>query len=132
MASQIKAIKANRPQIELGPTVHMPLLIEYMAGRTGLNAGEIKLAAYELHDALTYFLGMGQPIQMEGVGTFTPEIRLDGTLLISFRPCVELKRALNIPHAFQGRLRNGKNIGKSSHELVAQWNEEHPEDPVEE
>ena len=130
MASQIKAIRANRPQIELGPTVHTPLLIEYMAGRSGLNAGEVKLAAYELHDALVYFLSMGQPVQMEGIGTFTPDIRLDGTLLIQFRPCVELKRALNVPNAFTGSLRNRQNIGKSSHELVAQWNEDHPDDPV--
>ncbi len=131
MASQLKAIRTNRPQIEPGPTVHMSQLVEHMAGRTGLNAGEIKLAAYELHDALTYFLSMGQPIQMEGVGTFKPEIRVDGTLLIVFRPCVELKRALNAPDAFRGRLRNRQNIGKTSGELVAQWNQDHPDDPVE-
>ena len=68
---------------------------------------------------------------MDGVGTFTPDVRQDGELYIHFRPCVEL-RGLNAPNAFHGRLRNPKNIGKSSHELVAQWNEEHPEDPVEE
>ncbi len=131
MASRIKAIKANRPQIKLGTTVHTPQLIEYMAGRTGLNAGEIKLAAYELQAALTTFLGMGQPVQLEGVGTFTPDVRPDGTLYLHFRPCVELKHALNMPNAFQGRMRNRQNIGRSSHELVDQWNQEHPEDPVE-
>lgn len=132
MVSRITAIKANRPKIELGPTVHMPQLIEYMADRTGLNAGEIKLAAYELQGALTTFFGMGQPVQLEGVGTFTPDVRSDGTLYVHFLPCVELKHALNMPGAFQGRLRNRQNIGKSSRELVAQWNAEHPEDPVEE
>jgi hypothetical protein len=130
MASRIKAIKANRPQIELGPTVRMPLLVEYIAGRTGLNTGEIMLMAYELRDALVTFLGMGQPLQMDGVGTFTPDVRPDGTLYIHFRPCVDLKRALNAPDAFTGRLRNPQNFGKSSYELVEQWNEEHPEDPV--
>jgi hypothetical protein len=132
MASRIKAIKANRPQIELAPTVRMALLIEHIAGRTGLNTGEVLLMAYELRDALTLFLGMGQPVQMDGVGTFTPDVHPDGELYVHFRPCVELKRALNTPHAFTGRLRNPKNFGKTSRELVAQWNAEHPDDPVEE
>ena len=130
MVSRITAIKANRPKIELGPTVRMPQLVEHIAGRTGLNTGEVLLMAYELRDALTLFLSMGQPIQVEGVGTFTPDVRPDGEFYVHFLPFVDLKRALNVPDAFHGRLRNRQNIGKSSHELVDQWNEEHPDDPV--
>lgn len=132
MPSRIKAIKANRPQIELAPTVRTPQLIEHIAGRTGLNTGEILLMTYELSDALALFLSMGQPIQVEGIGTFTPDVHSDGELYVHFRACVELKRTLNAPNAFHGRLRNKKNFGKTSHELVAQWNQEHPDDPVEE
>lgn len=131
MASRIAAIKATRPQIDLDRTLSTQLLIEHIAGRTGLNAGEVMLMAYELCDALTVFLSMGQPVQLEKVGTFTPDIRLDGTFFVHFRPCVELKRRLNTPDAFSGRLRNPENIGKSSDDLVSQWNQEHPEDPVE-
>ena len=44
---------------------------------------------------------------------------------------VKVKRALSAPGAFRGRIINAENIGKSSDELVAMWNEAHPDDPVE-
>lgn len=65
-------------------------------------------------------------------GIFTLDVRPDGTLYIHFLPCTELKRALNSPDGFHGHLLNRNNIGKSSQELVDQWNQEHPEDPLEE
>jgi nucleoid DNA-binding protein len=132
MTSRIAAIKATRPQIDLDPTLSTQLLIEHIAGRTGLNAGEVMLMAYELCDALSMFLSMGQPIHLEKVGTFTPDVRVDGTIFVHFRPGPELKRRLNAPDAFSGRLRNRQNIGKTSDDLVTQWNGEHPDDRVEE
>ncbi|MBN1310590.1 MAG: hypothetical protein JXB30_04155 [Anaerolineae bacterium] len=131
MASRIAAIKATRPQIDLVTTLSTPQLSEYIAGRTSLNAGEVSMVACELCDALAMFLGMGQPVHLEEVGTFTPDVRLDGTFFVHFRPSVELKHRLNTPGAFSGRLRNRENIGKSSDDLVSQWNREHPDDPVE-
>ena len=38
---------------------------------------------------------------------------------------------LSTPGASQGYIINAENIGKSSDELVAMWNEAHPDDPVE-
>jgi hypothetical protein len=132
MTSRIAAIKATRPQIDLIQTLSTQQLIEHIAGRTSLNAGEITEMAYELCDALGFFLSMGQPIHLEEVGTFTPDMRLDGTFFVHFRPSVELKHRLNTPGAFSGRLRNRQNIGKTSDDLVTQWNQQHPEDRVEE
>jgi hypothetical protein len=41
-------------------------------------------------------------------------------------------RDLNDRSKFSATILNRANIGKSADELVAQWNAEHPEDPVEE
>ena len=38
--------------------------------------------------------------------------------------------ALNTAGAFDGRVNNNANIGKTSQEIAALWNEEHPGDPV--
>jgi len=40
-------------------------------------------------------------------------------------------RALNAEGAFRGHLVHGENVGKSSDDLVALWNRDHPDDPVE-
>jgi hypothetical protein len=41
-----------------------------------------------------------------------------------------IREAMNVPGAFQGRVVNRKNIGKASQDLIALWNGDHPEDPV--
>ena len=130
MASRILAIQANRPRIQLGRTVQTDQLVDYMASRTGLNTGEVLLVAYELHDALEYYLSLGQPVKLDGVGTFTPDLRSDGTFIVHYRPDADLKRKLNAREAFHGRLLNRKNLGKSAAQLAAQWNAQHPDDPV--
>jgi len=38
---------------------------------------------------------------------------------------------LNAPGDFRGEIGNRDMIGKTADELVARWNEEHPDDPVE-
>lgn len=132
MASKIMAIKTNRPRIDLQPTIRTPQLVEFMAANTGLSTGQVLLVAYQLQDALAVFLGSGKPVKLDGVGTFTPDVRADGTLIVHYRPDVDLKRRINTQTAFRAPLHNKKNIGKTSAELISQWNADHPDDPVEE
>jgi hypothetical protein len=40
-----------------------------------------------------------------------------------------LKRELN-NGSFSGKIRNKRNIGKSTAEVIAMWNAEHPDNPV--
>jgi hypothetical protein len=49
---------------------------------------------------------------------------------ISYRPDPALSNGLNIPGVFSGTILNRENIGKTSEELVAKWNENFPEDQV--
>ncbi len=132
MASKILAIKTNRPRIDLQPTTHTAQLVEFMAANTGLSTGQVLLVAYQLQDALAVFLGNGNPVKLDGVGTFTPDLRADGTFIVHYRPDVALKRRLNTQTASRAPLHNKKNIGKSAADLIAQWNADHPDDPVEE
>jgi hypothetical protein len=84
----------------------------------------------ELHDALVFFGQRGCGVKLEGLGTYLPTIRLDGTVDMQHRLDWGLRRDLN-RGKFAGRIVNRKNIGKTAEQLVAQWNARHPDDPVE-
>ncbi len=74
----------------------------------------------------------GQAVKIEGLGTFTPTIRVDGRLDSVFRPDPEMLQKLNDPTKLYAKILNKSNIGKSADELVSLWNAEHPDNPVQE
>lgn len=130
MASRIKAIGAYRPKIQRGRTVKKQELIRYLAARTSLSEGQIDLAIKELRDAVIFFNQAGRGVRIEGLGTYSPKIDLEGTFGVQHRLDNRIKKGLNAPDTFTGQIVNRENIGKTSDELVALWNEEHPDDPV--
>lgn len=97
-----------------------------------MNEGSIRYVIYELRDAILDAHRAGQAVKLEGLGTFTPTIRMEGELDILFRPNPAMQRDLNDRTQFGAKILNRANIGKTADDLVAQWNTEHPEDLVEE
>jgi hypothetical protein len=129
MANLIQAINTYRPRLELGRTVQTDELVNYVAGRTGLNASELVMALMEVRDAIIYYNRMGRGVKVAGLGTYLPNIHLDGTLDVEHRLDKSIKRGLN-EKKYVGHILNQKYIGKTSDDLVAVWNVEHPDDPV--
>lgn len=107
-----------------------PQVAEYIAARTSLNRGEIEKVLRESNEAITFFARQGAPVKLAGVGTFAPSINLQGVLDVGIRLGTSIDNALNIPGTFNGRVQNSENVGKSSGELKAMWNTEHPDDPI--
>ena len=130
MANLLTAINANRPKINLRPTVQLPALVGHLSSRTGLSEGEVRMVLEELSDAVTFFNRQGQGVKLVKLGTYLPKLALNGKFGVSHRLDVAIKNALNAPGAFSGDIVNRKNIGKSADDLLAQWNAEHPDDPV--
>ena len=130
MTHRIKAIQAGRPRIRPARTVQTDELVAYIAQHTGYNAGDILHMLAEFHDAVVHFNRYGSGVKLEGLGIYMPNIRLDGTLDIQHRLDHRLKRDLN-RGTFSGEIVNRENIGKTADELVALWNEAHPDDLVE-
>ena len=126
MASKIQAINANRPRIKLGRTAGNEELIEFIARSTGLNESGIRQALLELRDAVITFNKQGRAVKLDGLGTYTPSINLEGTIKVGHRADSSLKNALNMKSAFKGDIINRENIGKTSDELVIMWNTENP------
>ena len=130
MAPRIKAVNAYRPRIEQGNTVQKPELVRALSRATGLVEGSIDQSIKELRDQIIEFNRAGRAVKVDGLGTFSPSIDLDGNLSISYRPDPALNNGLNFPGVFSGTILNRENIGKTSDELVAKWNENFPEDLV--
>ena len=84
----------------------------------------------ELRDATLFYTLQGTPVYLEGLGTYTPKVDLDGTLGVGHRADNQIKKGLNAPGKFSGTIHNRQNIGLTSDDLVAQWNGDNPEDLV--
>jgi hypothetical protein len=131
MTKRITAIRRYKPDIKRGPTQQMAQVVEDISQRTGLREGEILHVVYELQDSISLAHRHGQAVKIEGFGIFTPVMRINGSFDILFRPDVKMLKKLN-ELKFYAEILNKSNIGKSSDELIAQWNAENPDDPVEE
>jgi|SaaInl7_200m_RNA_FD_contig_41_295435_length_776_multi_10_in_0_out_0_1 hypothetical protein len=132
MASRIGAISTYRPKIELGERAVTDDLVEFIARSTGLNESGVRQMALEMRDAVLFFLVRGIPVYIEGLGTYTPKIDLDGTLGVGHRADNQIKIGLNVDGKFSANIINKENVGKTSDELVALWNTDHPDDLVDE
>lgn len=130
MANRITAVNNYRPKIAKGKTAGMTQLINYIADRTGVTEGEVSIVLKELRDAVIFYNRQGQGVKIEGLGTYSPKIGLDGKFGVSHRADTALTNGLNAPGSFSGEIENRANIGKIPDELVEMWNLAHPDDPV--
>jgi hypothetical protein len=130
MAPKIKAVNALRPRIEQGTTVQKPELLRAASRATGIVEGTLDQSIKELRDQIIEFNRAGRAVKVDGLGTFSPSIDLEGVFSISFRPDTAFARGLNVPGIFTGPIANRGNIGKTTDELVMMWNESNPDDLV--
>ncbi|MCP5103575.1 MAG: hypothetical protein GY950_09360 [bacterium] len=130
MADLIHAVKAYTPRLKTDRRASMKEVVSFMAGRTGLNKGVITMVLYELKDTLTFFHLAGRAVKLEGLGSYSPKIDLNGTITLTHRIDPELKAELNKPNGYEGEIVNRDMIGKTSADLIDRWNTEHPDDKI--
>ena len=130
MANRLTALSEYRPRVKLGKLVGTPELARYIARGTSLNRGEIGNVLDELNEAIIFYGQKGLPVKINGVGVFSPTIKADGTFRIGFRLDTSISKALNVQRIFSGDVENSANVGMTMEDMIALWNEEHPDDPV--
>lgn len=130
MAHKIQAINTYRPRLDQGNTVQQPELIRILSHGTGLLEGTVDHTIKELRDKIIFYCRSGRAVKVQGLGTWTPSIGLEGKLCIHYRPDPAFVYLLNMPGVFTGTILNKEYIGKTADELVMKWNEDYPEDPV--
>lgn len=130
MAHRIKVISLYRPRIEQGSTVQKPELIRRVSRATGLVESTLDYSIKELRDQIIEIARSGRAVKIEGLGTWSPNIGMDGSFDLQYRADTSLIIGLNEPGTFTGTIRNRENIGRTGEELVMKWNAEHPQDQV--
>ena len=130
MAQKIQAITAYRPRLDCSNVAGEKRFMELITGRSTLSAGVVRNVQEAEVEILIGLLLEGRPVHT-GIAIYTPSIQLDGDFEVRVKVDKRLVSALNSEGAFRGQINYAENIGKSSAELVALWNEAHPDDPVE-
>ncbi len=130
MASLVSALNQYRPQIEYGDTADWREVADFMADTSTLSHADIIAVLTGLQAAVIHFHRRGRGVKLEGLGTYLPNINYRGEFDVAHRLDRALKRELN-GSSFSGKIRNKRNIGKTTQEVIALWNSEHPDDPVE-
>ena len=131
MAKLIQAISALGPRIKLDRRASMNELVALIAGRTGLNRGDILQVVNELREAVVFFSLAGRSVKIEGLASYSPKVNLQGHYALVHRQDPTIKNDLNKPKAFEGNIVNRDMMGKTSADVTARWNEEHPDDLIE-
>jgi hypothetical protein len=129
MAKLLQAVVAYGPKIDLMEAAEPQRFLELLTQRTTLSTGVVRNVQESEMETLIGLLKEGRPIHT-GVAIFTPSIDLQGNLNINVRVDKRMVAALNAPRAFTGSIKNSANIGKTSQEIAALWNEEHPDNQI--
>ena len=129
MAVLIQAIAAFGPKINLMKAVTPRRFIELITQRTTLSSGVVKNVQDSEVETLIGLLKEGRPVHT-GIAVFTPVIDTQGNLSVSVRVDKRIISQLNIPGEFTGDVNNSENIGKSSVEFAAMWNENFPDNQI--
>lgn len=129
MAQLIQAVAACGPKINLMEAADTQRFLELITQRTTLSNGVVKNVQESEVETLIGLLKEGRPVHT-GIAIFTPTIDGQGNFSISVRVDKRITGALNVPGAFTGKVNNSENIGKSSAEIAAKWNEDHPDNLI--
>jgi hypothetical protein len=129
MSKLIQAFSAYGPRIDLIEAADIERFMGLITQRTTLSSGVVKNVQESEVETLIGLLKEGRPVHT-GVAVFTPSIDLEGNIDVNVRVDKRITSALNADGAFSGKLIHGENVGKTSQELAALWNKEHPADLI--
>jgi hypothetical protein len=129
MALLIQAIAAYAPKIDLMKALATKRFMELVTHRTTLSPAIVQYVQESELETLIGLLKEGRPVHT-GTAVFTPVIDTQGNLSVSVRVDRRIILALNTPGEFTGNVINSENIGKSSSEFAAMWNENFPDNQV--
>ena len=80
----------------------------------------------ELREVMLLYFRAGQGVRLEGLGIFAPKINLEGVIRLMHWPDKPLVQRLNKGEFYTGKILNRDMIGKTTEDLIARWNEDHP------
>lgn len=129
MAKKIQMWGELGPRLAPTKAVEPEDVIETLVATTNQTRGSILAVLAELDVVLENGLKNGQIVKLPNGTTFRPVGKKDGTIDIKVRFSSRLSKAIN--SGKRAEWVNAGNIGKSEEEMIALWNEAHPDDLIE-
>lgn len=131
MAKRIVVINQLRPKIISQGVVDLAEMAERMAKNTTYNPQEIYgMLLLNVREILAA-LQAGETVKIDGLLSLLPNMKVGGEVDMSARGNREAVAGLNNPRLWTAaKVNNHANLTKNSDELVAEWDEAHPDDPV--
>ena len=130
MASLIQAVATYRPRVAKTHTVNLREMAERLTRGSLVTRSIADMVLADLVDEVRHSLRAGNTVNLDGIGSFRPGIRLDGTVRIASRLDPKLRKAISGVDQLDGTIFNRENIGLTTAELIERWNAEHPDDPI--
>jgi hypothetical protein len=128
MAKKIQAWAAYGPKIILGDPITPRDIIDNIVAATNQSKGSVLAVLAELDVQTEAGLKAGRIVQLPNGTHFEPIGKKDGSVDIGVRVSPELDKKVNAE--FRGKWANSQNIGKAEADIIAQWNEAHPDDLI--
>lgn len=129
MAKKIQAWATYGPRLEPASPMESEELIRNIIQATNQSRGSVLAVLSELDVQLENGLSAGRVVHMPNGTHFKPVGKKDGKIILKVRVNPDLTKQVNAQ--FIGKWRNAGHIGLTEAEIMAIWNEKHPNDLVE-
>jgi sporulation protein YlmC with PRC-barrel domain len=129
MAKKIQAWTEFGPRLGTTNPMKVEELIENIIAATNQSRGSVLAVLSELDVQIETGLKAGRIVHLPNGTHYKPTGKKDGSVNIDVRVNPALDSRINA--GFRGKWINASNIGKSEADIIAQWNEAHPDDPIE-
>lgn len=128
MAKKIQAWTKFGPRLAKADPMKSEELIENIVAATNQSRGSVLAVLAELDVQIESALKAGRIVQLPNGTHYKPTGKKDGKINIDVRANPDLARRINA--GFRGKWRNAENIGKTEAEIVALWDQVHPENKI--
>ena len=134
MARLISIINLLRPKIKSQGIVSLDMLAARMARQsTTFDEAEMVGIFRKMTREIIVALQNGETVKLDGVINIQPQMKVGGQVGLSLRADRSAIAGLNDPQLWPAsKVTNHVHMRKTTDELVVLWNEEHPDDLVEE
>ena len=129
MAKKIRMWAELGPKLAPADPIMAEDIIEQLILATNQSRGSILAVLSELDEVILQGLRSGRIVKLPNGTHYKPYGKKDGSISIKIHLNQRMKGQIATQRA---RWQNVENIGKSEAEMIALWNEAHPDDPIEE
>ena len=129
MAQKIQAWGAFGPRLAPTRPLTAEEVVEQLVKGSNESRGSILATLAALDDVIEQGLKAGRIVHLPNGTHYRPVAKKDGTIGVAVRATPRIGR--RVTAEFRGEWINRENAGKGEEEIVALWNDAHPEDPVE-